>query len=421
VPTRLLLEGTNIQQLLAQVRAEHGPAAKIVAADRIRPTGLAGLFSPQRYELTIEVADHSPTERPGLPSTATAAASTANGAGAVSPADALVALVEAQERQLLSYVGPDESAAADDAMQAAQEVGARTAVFADVLSDFGAPAWSVPVVSGLADPADPAPVMPPVAAPPISATPAQPTAAPIQPAITPEAQDAPLIPRYEPVRLSADAPLPTVLSHLGLPEQLRDRVTGFDSYRAIVKVLKLLPAAPTAPMRAGEVLVVVGELRGALSVARTVGESLRLTAARTVLAAASCAGTGIHPSRRLTGPEHAAKRIAKLRRNADMPIVVVVDIPADGSGTEWARSIIESLDATAVWGVVDATRKTADSARRLADIGHVDAIAAHASAATGDPAAVLQLGVPVAMLDGRVATPHVWADLLCRRLEEVIE
>jgi hypothetical protein len=139
-----------------------------------------------------------------------------------------------------------------------------------------------------------------------------------------------------------------------------------------------------------------------------------------VLAAASCAGTGIHPSRRLAGPEHAAKRIAKLRRTADMPIVVVVEAPADGSGTEWSRSIIESVDAAAVWGVVDATGKTADSARRLADIGHVDAIAAYACAATGDPATVLQLGVPVALLDGRVATPHVWADLLCRRLEEVV-
>jgi hypothetical protein len=25
------------------------------------------------------------------------------------------------------------------------------------------------------------------------------------------------------------------------------------------------------------------------------------------------------------------------------------------------------------------------------------------------------------MIDARVATPHIWAELLCRRLEEVVE
>jgi hypothetical protein len=428
----LLLEGGDIQQLLAQVRTEHGPAARIVAADRVRATGLTGLFSRERYELTIEVADvtamsMTAIDMAAIDMTAIDMAAIDRGdlssatTAATSPADALVALVEAQERQLLPYVDSDVPASTGAAPQVAHETGAATTAFAEVLSGFGAPAWKVPVVSG-GTAVTPAPTTPQVAPPrrPVVIAPPAATPAP-RPVVAPDVPDTPLIPRYQPVRLPADAPLATVLAHLGLPKQLEERVSGVDSYRAIVKVLKLLPEAPKPPARAGQVLVVVGELHRALAVARTVSESLRLTPARMVLAAASCAGTGIHPSRRLVSPEHAVKRIAKLRRTADLPIIVVVDTPADGSGTEWARSIRESFDAAAVWAVVDATGKTADSARRLADIGHVDAIAAYACASTGDPATVLQLGVPVALLDGRIASPHVWADLLCRRLEEVVD
>jgi hypothetical protein len=352
-------------------------------------------------------------------------------------------MVEAQERGLRPYLGPDEAASADSAMQAAQEVSAGAAAFADVLTGYGVPAWKVPVVSTTAAPEHAElKAVAPIAAPTITksgvaelavaksapafasdfstsdfstsdlTSPAE-TAAPAAPA-------APLIPRYEPDRLPYYASLPTALTRLGMPIQLVNLITGFDSYREIVKVIKLLPEAPTAT-QAGQVLVVVGELQKALEVARTVAESLDLPATRVALAAASCKGTGIHPSRRMKGPEYSARRIARLRRKADLPIIVVVDVPTDGSGTEWARSIIESCDATAIWGVADATRKTADSARRLADMGRVDAIAAYGCTETDDPATVLQLGIPVAMIDGRTATPNKWAELLCRRLEEVME
>ncbi|MCW2638862.1 MAG: hypothetical protein JWP76_1168 [Dactylosporangium sp.] len=426
MPTRLLLEGNDIQQLLARVRAEHGPAAKIVSADRVRAAGVGGLFTRHRFELTIEVADGSATGKPGLPSTAST--KPASPASAASPADALVALVEAQERKLLPYLGPDESASADNAMQAAQEVSAGAAAFADVLAGYAAPAW-VPLVPGDAPTAveatAPADATPVTAAPaielPVTELPVTELPVTELPAVTPPATPAaPLIPRYQPGRLPTYSSVSTVLTRLGLPTQLAELVTGFDSYREIVRVVKLLPDAPKVT-RDGEVLVIAGELHRALEVARTVAESLDLPPTRIALAAASCKGTGIHPSRRMKGPEYTARRIARLRRKADLPIVVVVDVPTDGSGTERARSIIESCDAAAIWGVTDATRKTADSARRLADIGRVDAIAAYGCAETDDPATVLQLGIPVAMIDARVATPRLWAELLCRRLEEVVE
>jgi hypothetical protein len=51
----LLLEGTDLQELLSQVREQHGPAARVVRAERIRTGGVAGFFSKERYEVTVEM------------------------------------------------------------------------------------------------------------------------------------------------------------------------------------------------------------------------------------------------------------------------------------------------------------------------------------------------------------------------------
>ncbi|MDT4986352.1 MAG: hypothetical protein QOI74_446 [Micromonosporaceae bacterium] len=533
MPTRLLLEGSDIQQLLAQVREAHGATAKIVSADRVRPTGLMGLFGRQRYELTVEVADdaagpaasqpppgpaasHSPPGpaashfQAGLPAShfqaglpaatiayqgALAAAGTAGIPGGVpappppaagvhardgqGPADALIALVEEEERQQFGYAGRHETTVSDPPIDPAAnrtprpdratdgpaEVRADRAVdpvvgmaadpptpsaptagggeqatagalaFADVLSGLGIPGW--PSDHQVPDsPVDPFAVPPPHRAtartpqpePAVNpqpraaaATDAQPRAAAATDAQPPPADDAPVvIPRYQPARLPADTPLTTILAALGLPPELCDRVTGFDSYRAIVAVVELLPAPPAVPSGGGDVLMIVGELAGAMATAHTVAERLGLPPTDTLLAAGSFAGTGTPTERRLTGRTHAVGQVAELRTDATAPIIIVVDAPADGTGTVLARSIVDGVDATAVWAVVDATRKTADSARLLAGIGRVDAIAVHGWAATAEPAAVLRLGLPVVLLDGDTPTPHRWAAQLCQRLEGVV-
>ena len=52
----------------------------------------------------------------------------------------------------------------------------------------------------------------------------------------------------------------------------------------------------------------------------------------------------------------------------------------------------------------------------LASLGGVDALIVYNAANTRDPGSVLNLGVPVAMLDGRRATRAVWTALLSARL-----
>ncbi|HEX8629745.1 MAG TPA: hypothetical protein VF755_16385, partial [Catenuloplanes sp.] len=227
------------------------------------------------------------------------------------------------------------------------------------------------------------------------------------PAGTPAAPVRPLVRRPEPLAVS--------LLALGLPEPLAALVTGDDSYGQVLAALATLPEPPAAPDRAGEILVVAGAVAHALPVAQRVAEELRLDASRLLLAGPSAAGTGIHSARTISGPAEAQRKARRIHR-ADTPYVVVLDAPVTGMNAQWARDICDALGATAVWAVVDATRKTADTRNHLRALGDVEAIAVYGTADTGDPASVLHLGVPIVAVDGQPADRHTWAALLCERM-----
>ena len=73
---------------------------------------------------------------------------------------------------------------------------------------------------------------------------------------------------------------------------------------------------------------------------------------------------------------------------------------------------------SAVWAVVEATRKPEDLGEWLDELPRVDALVLQDTDRSADPAGVLgRLSTPVALLDGVPATPHRWASLLCERLE----
>src|SRR6476619_3478816 len=57
--THLRLEGPDLPSLLEQVRAEYGPGARIVHAERIRRGGVGGFFARERYHVEVEVTEVS--------------------------------------------------------------------------------------------------------------------------------------------------------------------------------------------------------------------------------------------------------------------------------------------------------------------------------------------------------------------------
>ena len=93
-----------------------------------------------------------------------------------------------------------------------------------------------------------------------------------------------------------------------------------------------------------------------------------------------------------------------------------MDAPVGGTDPLWVNEMCDAIGATAVWAIVDATRKTADTARHLRTLGEVEALVVHGVELTADPASVLGLDLPIFSLDGKPATPHAWAAMLCARI-----
>lgn len=480
MPTRVLLEGPAIEPLLAQVREEYGTHVKIISADKVRTGGIGGFFARQKYELSVEVPDDvapapAPAAKPADKQTEKPAETL----------EQLLARVESQDRygdddafvedKPLPFT-PSPAFAAQAAKVTpltesqppprASILSTNGAAFAEVMAGLGAhapvagivpadnpavrpfrpqTATGTPVNAVSAVPSDTGlsngrrnPYLdddlisdltstaaalldaskakappPPSAARPIVASPvAAPARAP-QPPAPERAAEAP-------EQAAAKDPLVGNLVRLGLPENLAVRIEGADAYSGVLQALSDLPQAPEPPDRPGDVLVIAGELQHALPVARRVVAQLGLDEQQLLLAGKSAAGTGIHASRRVDSPEEAERRARRMHR-AEAAHVVVVDAPVSGLDASWVRDICDALGATAVWAVVDATRKTGDTSRHLSALGDVEAIVVHGVADTADPASVLGLDLPIVSLDGEPATRRSWAALLCERMTADID
>jgi hypothetical protein len=59
VAQRLLLEGSDIDELLQRVRVQHGPDAEIVSAQERLVGGVGGFFARRRYEVSVQVPDRA--------------------------------------------------------------------------------------------------------------------------------------------------------------------------------------------------------------------------------------------------------------------------------------------------------------------------------------------------------------------------
>ncbi|MGK5679444.1 hypothetical protein [Actinoplanes sp. URMC 104] len=276
--------------------------------------------------------------------------------------------------------------------------------------------------------AAPAPVAPPVAAPtspapnlaehigglaaseieidPPAPEPAAPEAvAPVKPA--PAAAPTPPVADNEPVVRN--------LMSVGMPESMARQITGSDTYAGVLSVLAARPAAPAIPDGPGEILVLAGDINLGVTIGRQLLEQIGVPENHLLLAAQSTAGTGLHSSRLITTPDAAEARAEKLH-SAEEPWVVVLEAPVGGTDPLWVNEMCDAIGATALWGVVDATRKTADTARHLRTLGDVESLVVHSVELTADPASVLGLDLPIYSLDGKPATPHAWAAMLCARI-----
>ncbi|MBU2663108.1 hypothetical protein KOI35_06255 [Actinoplanes bogorensis] len=205
------------------------------------------------------------------------------------------------------------------------------------------------------------------------------------------------------------------LMSVGMPETMARQITGSDTYAGVLSVLAARPSAPGIPDGPGEILVLAGDINLGVLIGRQLLDAIGVAENHLLLAAQSTAGTGLHSSRLISTPEAAETRAEKLH-GAEEPWVVVLEAPVGGTDPIWVNEMCDAIGATALWAIVDATRKTADTGRHLRTLGEVESLVVHGVELTADPASVLGLELPIHSLDGKPATPHAWAAMLCARI-----
>ena len=413
-------EGPDLEALLEQVRTELGTGTKIVSANKVRSGGVAGFFAKESYEVIVE---HDGIVLP-------AADLAADPTRSVRPRDIAPSLMD-----LVDQVSSEERAAAP---RISTESEPFAAVMERVARDAGIPA--APATEALDDePQDvtdaeivvPAPAPVAVAPTPAAAAPAPPAAAPMpatpMPAAAMPAAAMPAAPR--PVAAPFAAPAVTAPSHLsspasqagalvkmGLPAPLVPAIASPATAEAALRSsLSRLPVAPGMPKGTGSVVAVVGERQAALALARDLSAEAGLDPDAVAIATRKRLPARTPESLVISGSDDAMEKRRSWRRR-DRPSVVVIDTDLCADKPAWAYHVLAALEPEATWGVVEATRKTEDVAAWVVGLGGVDALAVNDLDATTSPAAVLQLDVPVGRIDGRTATPSLWAALLTERL-----
>jgi hypothetical protein len=197
---------------------------------------------------------------------------------------------------------------------------------------------------------------------------------------------------------------------LGLPPELVPSAAASNDVRtAIVQRLAQLPPPPMIPRSAGVLVAVVGIGTAPIALARRLADEMDIDPEHIVLATPE-------PVSELSHPDEAdAFRRSCRRRNE--PTVIACSIGAGRAQLGWAHRMLDRLEPTITWAVVEASCKPEDIGHRVSLLGGADVIALTGIADTVSPAAVLQLGIPVGRLGATPATPAAWADLLMDRLE----
>ncbi|MCG2621671.1 hypothetical protein LVY72_07045 [Arthrobacter sp. I2-34] len=348
-PTRLQLKGASLEELRTQVLAEYGPAARIVAAEKVTVGGIRGYLARHHYEVTVEIPD---PPAPGTVIEGRPDSAAGPGRRAAHALDeprragiaALLAEAEALEAQL--HGRPPEL-----------NVSTSSGGFAELMDDltFNAGRTSIALPGTGSGAAGSGVAVPDTAGP------------------------------------------GTVVS--AVSRQPAPAGPGTDA----------AGVAPVPLAGAGDLVVVAGLGEDPLHVARSMaavvrgqgqaGEQGAILVPPEVKAGGALAGTVRRPvqdrksalAARARGVEHGHS------------VFVAFGLGRGGPDLDSWLPVLAGLEADQLWVAVDAGRKPGDTARwvhRIMRVAEVDAVAVEGSAATDTPQTVLELGLPIGWIDG---------------------
>jgi hypothetical protein len=207
----------------------------------------------------------------------------------------------------------------------------------------------------------------------------------------------------------ATAPDPRLLA-LGLPAHLTPSTAVTGELRgALLQRLLRLPRAPEPAPTTGVVIAVIGIGTAPNALARRLADELDIDPDDVVIASPEAMSD--------LSDSDGVKAFRRSCRRRVGPTVVACCVGPGPAQLRWAHRILDRLDATITWAVVDASLKPEDVEHRTDLLGGVDVIALTGIAETVSPAAILGLDIPVGRIGSNPATPALWTDLLMERLE----
>lgn len=394
--TQQRLEGPDLEELLAKVRSDFGEAATIVEANRLRKGGVGGFFSKESFEVVVDVDEEArlaprpsapggeDEEEPFVPFTLDDLVGRVD-----DPIPTFNSLLDAavEQQPHMEDVTPASPAAPQAEPEPVEAAWPAQAAIDDVVPVVAASPKVARLVAGGLD-GVPAPVAPAPFAPPAPAAPAAVATAVDEPAAVPASTP----------ELDALAALGVPVDRLALPYR-----TDEPAAVALVRLLERLPAPPPMPRSQGAIVAVVGDRAKAVQVAELLGVGSE------VVVASPRRGADVR-----TVEDADDRRRAWRRRK--QPTVVVVEAPFGIAGDPWAAEMLDALEPVVALGHVAAGRKPEDVRRWAEQLGGLDALAVDGIDETTTPAAVLSVGLPVALLEGDVATPARWAAVLTDRM-----
>ncbi|PFG32252.1 hypothetical protein [Sanguibacter antarcticus] len=412
MPKRLLLEGNDLETLLLRVRAEMGPQAKVVKAERVRTGGVGGFFAKERFELTVEMPDPVvelsvlDTDPPVVRSQPLV---TPASRGPVAPPglsgiDALLDAADSGDGPVLEEDIP---------------VSTERDTFANVLDSVRQLAYETSAGAPLRDPDRARATAPPTSG--AGSTPDTAARAPEATAPVPTPVAEVLGKTVRPAEFVAVRTTGATfgeLVDLGVPRGVLEQLPPGQGRYTLSQVLSLVPKAPTLLREPASVVIVAGVGEPVIDTASTIARRLGLTDSQISLAGRFTPRSGYGPWV-LTGM--SARRLRAATVETENTLVVALGVGVDASDWSVAAGLVDAFDPDQVWAVVEADRSVRDARRWMGALGEhrpLDAIAACNVTSTTAPAAVLELGVPVGMIDAVPASAVVWAAALSEHLAD---
>lgn len=393
------LEGPDLESLLARVPVELGSGATIVAANKLRSGGLGGFFTKEVFEVVVEVPEPD----------------------AANPAP------EAADRFEVP-VG----------RESVPRMSTEAVGFAGVLDRMVRDAGIEDSVPRMVGPAVHRTAGAPETVDPVCASPERHDAFEAFQPLLPGRVERPLVPSApSPVAAapalastavaaattaSAAVAVPALdqrwLTRVGIPANLANHLTtiSHDPAVELYHLMDRLALPEPLPTQRGSVIAVVGRRADALALAEAFAAELGTNPDDILVAAPSFRGSAVREARRLNSVDLALERRRGWRRAA-RPTIVAVEAGIGRRRGSWPTHLLDAIEPTMVWGVVEASRKAEDIRDWAERLGGLDALAVTDLDDTVSPAAVLGAGVPVGLLDGNEATASRWTAILAEHLE----